>query len=145
MAGDRHQRARDLAGWKQRVLAGWPGVAVGEILSDSLTADLGSNRRVSADVMLGTLSAPDVDVQLVHGPVGPTDELTDTSIVTMTLVPPTPSEPGVTAVHRYEGTFTCERAGRYGFTVRVVPSHPHLSTFAEMGRVAWAAHTPPAG
>ncbi|MDQ6727281.1 MAG: alpha-glucan family phosphorylase [Actinomycetota bacterium] len=144
MAGDRHQRARDLAGWKQRVVAGWPGVAVGDIVSDSLTADLGSNRRVSAAVALGTLSPSDVDVQLVHGPVGPTDELTDTAIVTMALVPPTLSDAGAVAEtgHRYEGSFTCERAGRYGFTVRVVPSHPHLSTFAEMGRVAWAVHTP---
>jgi starch phosphorylase len=147
MAGDHHQRARDLAVWKQRVIAGWPGVAVGDILSDSLTADLGSNRRVSADVVLGSLSPADVDVQLVHGPVGPTDELTDTSIVTMTLVPATLPEAGTggAAGHRYEGTFTCERAGRYGFTVRVVPNHPHLSTFAEMGRVAWAVHTPPTG
>jgi hypothetical protein len=25
----------------------------------------------------------------------------------------------------------------------VVPSHPDLSTFAELGRVAWAVHTTP--
>ena len=36
-------------------------------------------------------------------------------------------------LHRYSGSFACERAGRYGFTVRVVPSHPDLRTFAELG------------
>jgi starch phosphorylase len=83
-----------------------------------------------------------VHVQLLHGPVGPTDELTDTSIVTMTLADPATKTSGG---HRYEGSFTCERAGRYGFTVRVVPAHPDLKTFAELGRVAWAVHATPSG
>ena len=38
---------------------------------------------------------------------------------------------------RYRGAFTCDAAGRYGFTVRVVPSHPDLAASAEMGRIAW--------
>jgi len=145
MSLDRHQRARNLAAWKRRVVDGWAGVVVGEIVSDSLTADLGSNRRVSADVVLGSLHADDVHVQLVHGPVGPTDELTDTSIVTMDLVPADGAAATGASGHCYEGLFTCERAGRYGFTVRVVPAHPDLSTFAEMGRVAWAVQAPTGG
>jgi glycogen phosphorylase len=40
--------------------------------------------------------------------------------------------------YRYAGSFVCERAGRYGFTVRVVPSHTDLTTFAELGCVTWA-------
>jgi len=42
------------------------------------------------------------------------------------------------AHYRFEGSFPLERAGRYGFTVRVVPSHPDLDTFAELGHIAWA-------
>ncbi|MFM7537422.1 MAG: hypothetical protein ACKO91_16725, partial [Acidimicrobiales bacterium] len=38
----------------------------------------------------------------------------------------------------YEGSFHCERNGRYGFTVRVLPSHPGLSAPVELGRIAWA-------
>jgi len=151
LSAERHRRAKDLAAWKRRVVDGWSDVSVGEIVSDSQAADLGSNRRVSADVVLGALSPADVDVQLVHGAVGPTDELTDTSIVTMDMRadatadegPPPAAGRSTAAVHRYEGSFTCERAGNYGFTVRVVPAHPDLSTFAELGRVAWAVHSPP--
>jgi len=151
LSAERHRRAKDLAAWKRRVVDGWSDVSVGEIVSDSQAADLGSNRRVSADVVLGALSPADVDVQLVHGAVGPTDELTDTSIVTMDMRadatadegPPPGAGRSTAAVHRYEGSFTCERAGNYGFTVRVVPAHPDLSTFAELGRVAWAVHSPP--
>jgi starch phosphorylase len=136
MSLDHHERARLLSAWKQRVVEGWEGVSVGEIVSDSQAVDLGRDRAVSAEVELGTLGPEDVDVQLLHGPVGPTDELTDTSIVTMALAAATHGS------HRYEGSFTCERAGRYGFTVRVVPAHPDLKTFAELGRVAWAQHSP---
>jgi len=32
---------------------------------------------------------------------------------------------------------SCDAAGRYGYTVRVVPSHPDLSSFAELGVVTW--------
>jgi starch phosphorylase len=139
MAGDGHGRARALSAWKQRVVDGWSGVVVGDIASDSLAIDLGRERGVSAEVVLGKLGPDDVDVQLVHGAVGPADELVDPLIVSMRL-----HDPGSDGLHSYEGSFTCERAGRYGFTVRVVPAHPDLSTFAELGRVAWAAHTTPA-
>ncbi|HLT17771.1 MAG TPA: hypothetical protein VK007_13810, partial [Acidimicrobiales bacterium] len=40
--------------------------------------------------------------------------------------------------YRYVGRFACDRAGRYGVTVRVVPRHADLVTPAELGRVAWA-------
>ncbi|HEV2759978.1 MAG TPA: alpha-glucan family phosphorylase [Acidimicrobiales bacterium] len=140
MSGSGHERAKALSSWKQRIVEGWSGVSVGDVTSDALAIDLGKDRAVSAEVVLGRLTHADVDVQLVHGAVGPTDEMIDPSIVSMTL---TDGSDGKSR-HTYEGSFTCERAGRYGFTVRVVPAHPDLSTFAELGRVAWAAHTTPA-
>ncbi len=140
MSGDGHERAKALAAWKQRVIDGWSGVSVGDISSDLQAIDLGRDRTVSAEVVLGSLGPDDVDAQLVHGPVGPTDELSETSIASMTLRDGTAGQDR----YCYEGSFTCDRAGRYGFTVRVVPAHPDLSTFAELGRVAWAVHTTPA-
>jgi hypothetical protein len=38
----------------------------------------------------------------------------------------------------WKGSFVCDTAGRHGFTVRVLPSHPDLGSFAEMGLVTWA-------
>ena len=34
---------------------------------------------------------------------------------------------------RYTATFELDRGGRYGYTVRVVPSHPDLVTPVELG------------
>ena len=83
---------------------------------------------------LGRLQGDDVAVQLLHGPVGPSDELTDTSVVNLALAG-LGDQPGQ---YQFTGSFTCERAGRYGLAVRVVPSHPDLIIPAEMGCVAWA-------
>jgi starch phosphorylase len=132
-------RAVALAAWKQRVLDEWHGVHVDRVSGDADTdsayaiAELGGERTVSAVVALGDLTADDVDVQLLHGPVSTGDELTERTAVSM-------APAGVAdADHvRYEGTFACERAGRYGFTVRVVPRHPDLVGAADLGLAAWA-------
>jgi starch phosphorylase len=50
----------------------------------------------------------------------------------------TPGRESRSDAMRYRGTFSCDRAGRYGFTVRVVPCHPLVVTPVELGRVAWA-------
>jgi starch phosphorylase len=94
--------------------------------------DLGTERTVSAEVLLGALSPDDVAVHLVHGSVGPNDELSVIGVVDMHRVD------GDQARHCYVGSFTGERAGRYGFTARVVPSHPDLASPADLGRVTWA-------
>ena len=132
-AGD-YARARSLTAWKHRVLAEWHAVRVESVESDSAVADLGTERSAAALVTLGSLTPDDVAVQLVFGPVGANDEITAPTLVPMELVG-FEADSGCT---RYVGSFSAQHAGRYGFTVRVVPSHPDLATPVEMGRVAWA-------
>ncbi|MDP8938436.1 MAG: alpha-glucan family phosphorylase [Actinomycetota bacterium] len=133
MLAEGARRARDLAAWKKRVMTGWDAVHIDAVETDTDVVDLGQARQVTATVGLGPLGPDDVHVQVVHGLVGSTDELLDTSVATMAL-----SGPNGDGRHRYEGSFTCERAGRYGFTVRAVPAHPDAISFADAGRVTWA-------
>ncbi|MDQ1444548.1 MAG: glycogen phosphorylase [Acidimicrobiaceae bacterium] len=134
LTGDGHGRARALAGWKARVRAGWDDVHVDAVECDAGLADLGADRTVSADVALGSLTGDDVQVQLAHGPVGPNDEIVEPAVVPMDLLGPAERD----GHYRYSGSFACGHAGRYGFSVRVVPSHPDLADPAEMGCVVWA-------
>jgi starch phosphorylase len=133
LRADGAARARALAAWKQRVRDGWHLVHVDRVEGDGSVAALGAERDVEAVVALGELSSDDVDVQLLHGPVGQSGDLTDPAVVSMA---PT----GATDEHhaRYQGSFVCSRAGRYGFAVRVVPRHPDLVGPAELGLAAWA-------
>jgi starch phosphorylase len=130
-AGD-HARARSLSAWKTRILAGWPGVHVDHLELPGAVAELGSERIVETVVALGDLSPNDVEVQLIHGPAGQGGELADT-----TIVPMAPAGTADDGHLRYTGRFTCERAGRYGATVRIVPAHPDLVTPLELGVIAW--------
>jgi starch phosphorylase len=129
LRADRHARARALAAWKARVESAWGKVRIDAVDSDDTIADLGACRRVTAVVNLGDLSEGDVAVQLLHGPVGQNDELGDEHAVETMA----PAEDGT-----WVGEFPLERTGLYGFTVRVVPSHPDLVTPVELGKVAWA-------
>ncbi len=133
MVGDDHERARELAAWKTRIADAWHGVHVDVVESDAGITAIGDDRTVDAVVSLGTLTGADVEVQLLHGIVGQGDELEHPDVAEMVEVERTDD------IHvRYRGSFTCDDAGRYGFTVRVVPSHEDLAASAEMGRIAWA-------
>ena len=129
-----YQRARSLANWKARVCSGWKKVSILGIDGDGSTVSVRDSREVEAVVHLGDLDKGDVEVQLVHGPVGEGDELYGTHAVPMTFRG-TDSDRGG---YRYKGSFTCEAAGRYGFTVRVVPAHRDLVSFSELGCITWA-------
>jgi starch phosphorylase len=133
LTADGQARAKALAAWKQRVREAWHGVHVDRVDGDLSAVDVGGERAVEAIVALGELGPDDVDVQLVHGPVGQGDELTSRTILSMTHAAP------IDDLHaRYTASLITEHAGRYGFTVRVVPRHPDLVSSAEMGLAAWA-------
>jgi starch phosphorylase len=134
LTADGAVRAKQLAEWKDRIDHAWDQVEVLSVETDVSVANLGTERVVDAEVSLGSLTADDVAVQLVHGPVGQHDEL----LAPPTIVTMTPSGEGTGGDLRYRGSFSCEQAGRYGFTVRVAPSHPHLASPVELGRIAWA-------
>ena len=133
MTADGMAPARALAAWKTQVLAGWSSVGVVDVVADSATAELGSARHVTALVQLGSLRPEDVTVQLVHGGVGQGDELVDPVVSAMAN-----SGHADGGDVSFEGSVPCGSAGRYGFTVRVVPNHPGLATPVELGRIAWA-------
>ena len=123
--------AMSLAEWKRRVQQAWPGVAVRHVESTTAdTVERGQTLRLRAFVSLGELTPDDVDVQIVHGPVDENDVLREPHVTRMT-----PGEPGPDGMH-FDGTVELDRAGAFGYTVRVVPRHELLSAQAEMGLAA---------
>ena len=88
---------------------------------------------VRSYVALGDLAPADVEVQLVSGRVDAEDVLVDPAI---TVLHPTESYDG--GRHRYDVEVGLARSGPFGYTVRVVPSHPLLVAPAELGVVTVA-------
>ena len=121
--------AQALSDWKRKVRESWPEVRVASVDSEGAeVVDVGTVRNVTAHVSLGQLAASDVVVELMHGLVGLNDELEHVQSVVMT-----PGKDGT-----YTGQCIGSRAGRHGFTVRVVPQHANLGSWAEVGTITWA-------
>jgi starch phosphorylase len=121
--------ARNLAAWKQRVLAAWPSVKVIDLICDNSPAHEGEVRHVKANVDIDGIERDVITVQALHGPIDSTGEF----IGTPQFVALVPTDDGV-----WEADYTVGEAGPYGITVRVMPSHPDLISAVEMGTIAWA-------
>ena len=132
---DTFDGAYELAQWKKRVLAGWDGVHIDHVETEGLAdaPELGGGMDVRAFVSLGSLSPQDVRVELVHGRVRKDDSLVDTSSVALTL-----GESYEGGRHRFDGHVVLDRAGSFGYTVRILPDHADLASPAELGLVSIA-------
>ncbi|MGX5696063.1 alpha-glucan family phosphorylase [Agromyces soli] len=129
MLADEARGARELAAWGARVRAAWPGVKVLHVESGGLDQPaVGDELHVRAEVALGELTIDDVKVELVSGRSLADDSIAESSRTTLR-----PAGGGA-----YEGVVVLGRAGSFGYTVRVVPSHRLLSNDAELGLVALA-------
>ena len=135
LVADGYAAARDLAAWKARVRAAWPGVVVEHVESHGVSdaPAVGAGLALRAYVALGELAPEDVCVELVHGRVDAEDALVDTASTPLTL---TESYDG--SRFRFDGEVVLDRSGPFGYTVRVVPRHPLLVSPAELGVVATA-------
>ncbi len=127
--------ATELAFWKQKVRAAWPGVAVARVESRlPETVEVGSSHVVEAAVRLNGLSPSDVAVELVSGEVDAVDELRNVQIDRFELAGEDSSDDNVL----FRLTDVSKAAGLIGYTVRVVPYHPLLASTAELGLAALA-------
>ena len=123
--------AAALAAWKQRVAKAWPGVRIEHVESHDGEQHPGARLAVRAGVALGELSPQDVTVEVLSGRTGDDDEIADPARTELTLE----SQPGADSVAWYSGEAVLGQPGPFGYTVRVLPSHPQLSATAEMGLV----------
>ncbi|MEP9385236.1 alpha-glucan family phosphorylase [Nocardioides sp. KR10-350] len=130
-----YRGAVELAAWKKRVLAAWPGVRVEHVEGEGIgdVPQVGDTLAVRAYVALGDLTPDDVEVQLVHGRTSAEDELVRTASTPLTVV-----ETYDGGRYCFAGSVTLARSGPFGYTVRVVPRNSHLASIAELGVVAVA-------
>ena len=123
--------AAALSAWKQRVTKAWPAVRIEHVESHDGEQHPGGRLAVRAGVALGELSPQDVIVEVLSGRTGDDDEIAEPVRTPLHLE----SQPGSDSVAWYSGETVLGQPGPFGYTVRVLPSHPQLSCPAEMGLV----------
>lgn len=94
---------------------------------------VGDSFEVSVRVRLGSIQPDAVRVEAYHGPMSSTGEFGSASRVEMSLA----ESFAATGEHRFAATVRCERAGKQGLAVRVLPKHPALVGEFIPGYVIW--------
>lgn len=135
------QSARELAQWKSRVATAWPNVHVTHVESGGVDAvpQVGDELHLRATVDTGGLAPSDIAVEVVYGRARDGDVLDD--VHRSTLAPEEAADGvGVTSTSAitFAGTVALNRAGSFGYTVRVVPRNDALASLAELGLVTVA-------
>lgn len=125
--------ARDLSGYLEKVKKGWSMVRIQEIYCEnSAIHKVGDTLKVSAEVFLGNLTPKDVAVELVFGHLVSSDSFDDP--VRVEMFP----DGGKGEFLVYSVEVVCEKTGKQGYSVRVLPKHPHLMHSFLPGLVRWA-------
>ena len=88
--------------------------------------------KASTEVNLGELSPDEVEVQVYFGPVDIHNQIVKSNTENMTM-----TEDLGGGRFKYEHTFTCNQAGRFGMTARIIPSKYNLGRRIP-GFVCWA-------
>ncbi len=133
LSADGYQSAKAFAAWKLRVSRAWPGVRVEHVEASGIgdTPELGARLELRATIALGELSPEDVQVQAAYGRVGAHDELINPAYAVLKA-----DSAGDDGRAYYTGILPLDRTGAFGYTVRVVPSHPLMASPAELGLIA---------
>jgi starch phosphorylase len=135
LSADGFQPARELASWRSTVVGAWPGVRVVHVETGGVgdAPAVGATLSLRASVDLAGLSTDDVVVEALYGRVDEHDQLLSPERLVLS-----PAGTGEDGLPRYDGQVPLERAGSYGYTVRVLPRHPLLAGTAELALVTTA-------
>ena len=91
------------------------------------------SRILTASVNLGEIQPESVCVEIYHGTMNNVGEIEPASRVEMDHAGATDD----VSVHQYTATVRCDRAGRQGLAIRVLPKHPALISEFVPGYVIW--------
>lgn len=135
-ARDGWRAATLLSQWKAQMRKDWPQVRISDVQianKDRQNIHVGDSLQVSARVHLGALDPKHVRVEAYHG------EAENDALLhpTVTVLEEGRRE-GSDGDYIYEGTVPAAESGTYGFSVRVIPTYPHLLQAHELRLIAWA-------
>jgi starch phosphorylase len=133
LTGQGYEPAKQLGDWVNRIMEHWSQVEVLEVnCSDQGPLIWNQELEVTARVRLGALMPDDVACDIYFGPLGADGGYLGRETQAMQ---PAGDEGG--GVHVFKGRIASKHTGRMGLNLRVVPSHPHLSSKHALKLVVW--------
>ena len=127
-------RAKILAEWKRRVAQSWRQVKIESLDANDLKVSrIGDTFSATLILHTGELGAGDLRVELYHGHVGATGEISPATASEMKFVE---SRADGSCVYKIEMPLRIN--GQWGFTARVIPHHVDLVSAHDMALITWA-------
>jgi starch phosphorylase len=128
--------ATHLSQWKTQMRKDWAQVQVSDVQianKDQQSVSVGESLQISARVHLGAVDPQHVRVEAYHGEV----DNGDLSNPTATVLNQSSQADG-NGNYIYQGSVPATESGTYGFSVRVVPTHPCLMQAHELRLITWS-------
>ena len=128
--------ATQLSHWKVQMRKDWPQVQISDVQianKDRQNILVGESLQVSARVHLGAVDPKHVRVEAYHGEAdnGAIRNPTSTVLNQSSLADGDGN-------YLYQGSVPATESGTYGFSVRVIPTHPHLMQTHELRLITWS-------
>jgi starch phosphorylase len=127
--------ATQLSQWKSKMRKDWLQVRVHDVQvgnQDRQNIPVGESLQVSARVHLGGVDPNHVRVEAYHG------EAENGGVKNPTVTVLDASGQNGDGSYIYQGLVPASESGAYGFSVRVVPTHPHLMQTHELRLITWS-------
>jgi starch phosphorylase len=132
MEAENFKGVRDLTAWIQYVRGNWPQLRIlGKRADSKGPIRFGQTLKVEAILQLGRLSPQDLAVDIYYGRVDSKAEFLDRDTIPLRELA---QEDGKTV---FQGEIPCQKVGRFGFRVRLLPFHPLLANPYSLGLVLW--------
>jgi len=131
---DDYAAAKALAQWRMEMMTSWSSLQVRNVHAvDTQQIFVGEPIVVYAEVFLNGIRPQDVRVEIYSGPVDYDGKFFQRET---TIMQPSENTPDGWQVFR--GEVMPVEAGRFGYTVRILPHHPLLLDSHSLGLIKWA-------
>ncbi len=124
--------AKDLGKWRKKVENSWDKIEILEVkppIKEVIYS--GSDVQIAAKIKLGDILPENLNVEVYYGILDQENEIKRPKRVRMNVIK---EADGVTT---FSSQVACNRGGRYGYTVRVLPGHENLIVEFMPGLIKW--------
>jgi len=133
LTADGAAEAQRLRTFHERLMEKWEQITIDQPVGrQDGPFRVGSSLTVTCDVFLGELAPEEVRVELYYGRIKRIDRIKDGQVEPMAV-----DEDLGQGKYRYACSLACQDAGRFGFTVRIVPAGDDYIRYTP-GLITWA-------
>ena len=133
-AEDNFSRTKQFSHWRRKLGENWNTVSIKDLYIEGEGEIVVGNRiNVRAVVNVGSMSSGDIQVELYFGDLNSIGEINEGAAVSMHIL----NDMG-NGDYLYEGQLLCLKAGKFGFTARIIPYNENMFRSYPPGFVIWA-------